>query len=212
MTQKNNILAVVASICSAITLSACVVKKKDDDTSPSGYSEQYCRGLKKAYDSANKVCTAPDLAFCATKLTMVKGTSACRAPASQNDCTALGGALNKSLQWINDKCEEATSTAGQGKLDSTIRIAWSGKRTVQGAQQVYVDIGSATITPSKNEYHQVSMLKKKGSTCELRRTSASGKSFKVQAKGPASTCEGMILVINTKTGDYNVKEFSVTIN
>lgn len=211
MTQKNNISAVVISICSALTLSACVVKKKDD-TKPTGtYSEEYCRGQKKAYDSANKVCTAPDLAFCAT-LMMVKGTSACRAPANQNDCKALGGALNKTLHWNNNECGDATSTAGQGKLDRTIRIAWQGKRTVQGAQRAYVDIGHVTVTPSKNDHHQINMLKKAGSTCELLRTSVSGRTFKVKVKGPASTCEGQILVINTKTGDYNVEEFSVTIN
>ena len=210
MTQKNNILTVVVSICAVLALSACVTEKKGESTGT--YSEQYCKNQMKAYDSSHKVCISPDLTFCAIQLQMVRGASSCRAPASQSDCDVLGSKLGKNFSWKSGKCEPTTGGAGHGKLDSSIRIAWSGKRTVQGAQRAFVDIGSATITTSKNDIHQINMLKKAGSTCELRKTEAGGKSFKVEAKGPASTCEGEIFVINKKTGDYNVEEFSVTIN
>ena len=211
MTHKNKILPVVVSIYAVLALSACVTEKKKNESTGT-YSETYCKTQRKAYDSSRQVCISPDLAFCAIQLQMVKGATACRVPASQSDCNTIGSNLGKTLSWKSGKCEQIAGIAGQGKLDSSIRIAWNGKRTVQGAQQAFIDIGSATITISKNDYHQVSMLKKAGSTCELRRTSAGGQNFKVEAKGPASTCAGKIMVINTKTGDYNVKEFSVTIN
>ncbi len=213
MTQKNNILIVVVSVCSALALSACVTKKKKKEEESTGiYNVAHCKTQRKDYDSVSGVCTVPTLAFCAKELEMVAGLSACQVPASQSDCDAIGKELSKTLSWENNKCKVATSTAGQGKIDSSIRIAWNGKTTVQGARNAFVNIGSVTVRPSKNDYHQVSMLKKSGSTCELRRAAASGSNFKVDAKGPASTCEGKIIVINTKTGDYNVKEFSVKIN
>ena len=211
MTQKNNILIVVACIYAALVLSACVVGKKKT-TNTGGVSEQYCRDQHKDYDRSLEACKAPDKAFCAINLGMVMGFSACRKPSSQADCDSLGSTLSKTFTWQNNTCEESRSTVGQGKLDTSIRIAWTGKRTVQGAKTAFVDIGSATITISKNDQHQVNILKKANSTCSLRRTFAGGKRFKVQAKGPASTCFGQILVINRKTGDYNVKEFSVTLN
>ena len=214
MTQKNNILTVVVSICAVLALSACVTEKKGESTGT--YSEQYCITQMKAYDSFRKVCILPDLAFCATRLQMVRGASSCRAPASQSDCDALGSKLGKNLSWKSGKCEPTTGGAGHGKLDSSIGFEWSGKKvTVQGAQRAFVDIGRVTITTSKNDIHQVNIMKKAGSTCELRKArkaEAGGRSFKVEAKGPASTCEGEIFVINKKTGDYNVEEFSVTIN
>ena len=211
MTQKNNILTVVVSICAVLALSACVTEKKKGESTGT-YSEQYCIAQMKAYDSLRKVCISPDLTFCATQLQMVRGATSCRAPSSQSDCDVLGSKLGKNLSWKSGKCEQTTGDAGHGKLDSSIRIAWSGKRTVQGAQRAFVDIGSVTITTNKNDIHQINMLKKAGSTCELRKTEAGSRSFKVEAKGPASTCEGKIFVINKKTGNYNVKEFSVTIN
>ena len=143
---------------------------------------------------------------------MVKGMYACSAPASQRDCNTLGGALNKSFTWQNGKCQLVTSTVGQGTRDSGIGIKWTGKSTVQGARTVFVDIGSATVTTDKNDFHRVIVLKKTGSTCQLRIKSASGKNVKVAAKGPSSTCQGKILVINKNTSNYNVKEFSVRLN
>ena len=214
MTQKNNILTVVVSICAVLALSACVTEKKKGESTGT-YSEQYCKTQMKAYDSLRKVCISPDLTFCATQLQMVRGATSCRAPSSQSDCDVLGSKLGKNLSWKSGKCEQTTG-AGHGKLDSSIRIDWNGKKgPVQGAQRAFVDIGRATITTRKNDIHQVNIMKKAGSTCELRKArkkEAGGRSFKVEAKGPASTCEGEIFVINKKTGDYNVKEFEVRIN
>ena len=211
MTPKNNIFAVLAFICTTLVVSACVTKKKPKNNTE-GVTAEYCKAQGKDFDPLNRVCKAADLAFCATHLSMVKGIGSCQVPASQSDCTTLGGVLNKTLTWKNDKCEQVTSAVGQGKLDSSIKIAWTPKHTVQGARHQFVDIGSATFTITKNHFHQTNLMKKAGSTCELRQGAASGKNIKVEAKGPASTCQGKIIVINKVTGDYNVKEFSVTIN
>ena len=211
MIQKNNIFAVVAITWAAFALTACIVKKKPKDKDE-GATAQECLTIRKAFDATNRLCIEPDLAFCATKMNMVKGMGACSLPASQRDCDTIGGALNRSLTWQNGKCQAVTSTAGQGKRDGDIRIAWSGKRTVQGAQTAFVDIGNATITIAKNDLHRVIVLKKATANCQMRIKSAGGKNVKVAAKGPASTCQGQILVINKKTGNYNVKEFSVTLN
>ncbi len=198
------------SVCSALAISPCVTKNKKEEESTG--SVAHCKTQRKDYDSVRGVCIVPTIAFCAKELGMVAGSQACQVPASQSDCDTIGKELSKTLSWENNECKAATSIAGQGKLDSSIRIAWNGKTTVQGARNAFVNIGSVTVRPSKNDYHQVSMLKKKNSTCELRRAAVSGSNFKVDAKGPVSTCEGKIIVINTKTGDYNVKEFSVKIN
>lgn len=209
MTQKTNILAIVAIICTAFTLSACVVKKKKDDET--GITASSCRLQNKAFDSARKACIEPNLAFCAERFMVKGGMGACRNPSGQSDCDTIGSALQKTLSWSNGKCQEVSSTA-QTQPDSSIKISWQGKSSVQGAHQQFVTIGTATVTIGNNDEHQVSMMKKGGSTCDLRRVSIGGKSLKVEAKGSQSTCAGQILVINTKTGGYNVHNFSVTLN
>lgn len=211
MTQKNNILTVVTCIYAVLVLSACVTEKKKTSNT-GGVSAEYCKIQRKDYDSFRKVCKAPDLTFCAIQLNMIKGMDTCKTPAGQTDCDTLGSAKGKTLVWKSNKCEAASNITNHGKLDSSIIIDWKGKQTVQGAQSSFVDIGRATITIKKNHDHQVFMMKKAGSTCELQRGRAGGKNFRVKAKGPASTCKGKILVINTKTGDYNVKDFDVTLN
>ena len=211
MTQKNNISAAVIIICAALTLSACITKKRDKDTT--GVTAASCKDQRKAFDNYRKVCvTPPDLNFCATNFSMVKGINACRAPASLTECRSLGTALQKTMHWSGGTCQLLGGTTGiGGNRDSNIKIDHNFKSYMPSASQ-YVMIGSATITINHNkDVHQINILKENGATCDLRHSSVGGKTFTVEAKGPVSTCKGKILVINTKTGNYNVEEFRVTI-
>ena len=207
MLQKNIISTVVMMSCAAIALTACVTKKKEKGSA----SLASCMAKMKAFDKPRGVCIEPDRDFCANQLRAIKGIGVCQAPSSQSDCNALGAVLGQSLSWSGSKCQGAVVDGGQTRPDNSINISWQGKNTVQGARTSFIEIGKAKVAISNNDHHQVNMLRKADSTCELRQTQLGQKTIKIEAKGTPSVCAGQILVINTMTGGYNVKNFSVNL-
>ena len=210
MTQKNNISATVITICAALALSACITKKREKNNT-GGITLATCKAQRKDYDSFRKVCIAPNERFCATNFSMVKGIGACRAPVSSSECQALGNLLKKTMHWSGNQCQLLGGTTGSGQLDSNISIKLTNFKNYPVEASQFVEVGRITVTISNTDLHQVNVLKKSGATCQLRHSKFAGKIFTVEAKGPASKCEGKILVFNTKTGNYNVKDFSVTL-